>query len=321
MKKQNKKISYVRLSLTSFSGEYRVHTLEQISTFVAVFELGSYSHAAKYLGKSRTTVREHVIAYEDLLGYALFEIEGRKAVPTDKAIQLYQRAKLVEKQNRSLFAQSQTLYETDVHTINICYDVITPLDLIAYIEHQLLSYREDLTVNWLHRTREQALELLIQGTCDIAILPNRGKATAEKEVTWRALGNVEVGFYVGSNSPLLQRKALKLEELMLETQYITENFATFNSNFLSVKLSPKVHTVSNSDLLCELVKFNGWTAMPKRYMTPWVEKGELVEIKLNEVEQSLRFGLNAFFCFGKSDIEEFSLILDWMHDWWDLSSN
>tara|TARA_Y100001960_G_C14754225_1_gene870293 strand:- start:1416 stop:2315 length:900 start_codon:yes stop_codon:yes gene_type:complete len=297
-----------------------MHTLEQISAFVAVYEQGSYSNAAKLLGKSRTTVREHVVAYEDLLGYSLFVINGRKAVPTDKANQLYHRAKLVEKQNRSLFAQSQTLYETDVHTINICYDVITPLSLIAYVEDQVLKYRDDLTVNWLHRTREQALELLMQGTCDMAILPNQGRAIAEKEVTWQALGNVEVGFYVGSNSPLLQRKALKLEELMLDTQYITENFATFNSDFLSVKISPKVHTVSNSDLLCELVKLNGWTAMPKSYMTPWVEKGELVEIKLKEVEQSLRFGLNAFFCFGKSDIEVFACILDWMTEWYLLQT-
>jgi DNA-binding transcriptional LysR family regulator len=292
-----------------------MHTLEQISAFVAVYEQGSYSNAAKLLGKSRTTVREHVVAYEDLLGYSLFVINGRKAVPTDRANQLYHRAKLVEKQNRSLFVQSQTLYETDVHTINICYDVITPLSLIAYVEDKILHYNSDIKVNWQHRTRQRAMELLLSDSCDIAIMPYRGQTSAEKEVTWQGIGSVPVGCFARPDSPLALADDLKIEELMLDTQYLTENFASLHASFAAVRVSPKMHLVSNNDLLCELVKRNGWTVMPKHYMAPWVERGELVELKLKEVSSDITFGLNAFFCFGKSDIEVFGLILDWMTEW------
>lgn len=293
-----------------------MHTLEQISAFVAVYEQGSYSNAAKLLGKSRTTVREHVVTYEDLLGYSLFVINGRKAVPTDKANQLYHRAKLVEKQNRSLFVQSQTLYETEVHTINICYDVITPLSLIAYVEDKLLHYNPDIIVNWQHRTRQRAMDLLLSEDCDIAVMPYRGQVIAEKDVTWRSIGAIEVGCFSRPDSPLAQTNTLRIEELMLDTQYITENFATLSPNFATVKVSPKAHMVSNNDLLCELLMNNGWAVMPKHYMKPWIDRGELVELSLEEVGKDVTFGLNAFFCFGKSDIEVFGLILDWMSEWY-----
>ncbi|OCH41709.1 LysR family transcriptional regulator [Aliivibrio fischeri] len=292
-----------------------MHTLEQVSAFVAVYEHGSYSSAARELKKSRTTVREHVVTYEDLLGYSLFVIEGRKAIPTEKAEQLYHRAKLVEKQNRSLFVQSQALYDSNVHTITIYYDVITPLSLITHIENRVMDYNSDIIINWKHRTRQEAMDKLQEGECDIAIMPYRGQLFAEKEVTWKAIKPIQVGCYASVNSPLALIDDLRLENLMLETQYVTENFATLKLNFASIQVSPKMHTVSNNDLLCELVKQHGWTIMPRHYMTPYVERGELIELNLKELGNNLSFGLNAFYCYGKPDAEVFGLILEWIEEW------
>lgn len=292
-----------------------MHTLEQVSAFVAVYEQGSYSSAARKLKKSRTTVREHVVAYEDLLGYSLFVIEGRKAIPTERAEHLYHRAKLVEKQNRSLFVQSQALYESNVHTITIYYDVITPLSLITYIEKRVMGYNSDIIINWKHRTRQEAMDKLQEGECDIAIMPYRGQLFAEKEVTWKAIKPIQVGCYAGVNSPLALIDDLKIENLMLDTQYVTENFVTLKLNFTSIQVSPKMHTVSNNDLLCELVKQHGWTIMPRHYMTSYIDRGEVVELKLKELGGNVSFGLNAFYCYGKAEVEVFGLILEWIEEW------
>lgn len=292
-----------------------MHTLEQLSAFVAVYEQGSYSSAAKILRKSRTTIREHIVAYEDVLGYDLFIIDGRKAVPTEKASLLYYRAKLVDKQNRSLYVQSQSLYDTDVHTINMCYDVITPMSLIAFIECRLAEYNPHLVINWRHRTRERAMEYLLDGTCDIALMPFRGHIYPEKEVTWTSVAKVEMACFARPNSSLAQTLSLKLEDLMLETQYVTENLASLNISFAQIQVAPKLHVVSNSDLLCELLMHNGWAAMPRHYMQPFVERGQLVELKLEEIGDGVTFGLNAFYCHGKQNIDVFHHILDWISQW------
>lgn len=289
-----------------------MHTFEQINAFVAVFEQGSYSKAAQQLSKSRTTVRELVMAYEDMLGYSLFEIEGKQARPTERANQLYRRAKIVEKQNRSLFTQSKMLFEIDVHTIAICYDVMAPLDLMAKVERKMSQLFPGVSLHWLHRTRQEAMQMILAGEADIALLPSLGQLFAEREVTWRSIGNVDIGCFARPESPLVKKFDLRIEDLLLDTQYVTENFTDLSAMFSASKVSPKLHMVSNNDLLCELLTHQGWAAMPKSYMRPYLERGELVELTFKELNQDLKFGFNAFYCFGKDELPIFAQILNWL---------
>ncbi|WP_122080813.1 LysR family transcriptional regulator [Vibrio coralliirubri] len=290
-----------------------MHTLEQLSAFIAVYEQGSYSQAAKILNKSRTTVREHVMAYEDMVGYPLFDIQGRKAVPSDQAKQLYPRAKTVERQNRDLYVQSQGLFENDVHTINLVYDVITPLALLTSIESKVQQTFPGVVVNWQHRTRERALKMLDNGEADIAIMPNRSSLYPEQPIAWKSIGDVELACFARSDSPLVREPNLTLNHLRLETQYITENMLTLD--IASARISPVLHTVSNSDLLCELLKFGGWAVMPKHYMRHLVESGKVVELKLEELGRGGMFGLNVFFSHGKDNHPIFQQIIRWCVDY------
>ncbi|WP_418642843.1 LysR family transcriptional regulator [Vibrio chaetopteri] len=292
-----------------------MHTFEQISAFVAVFEQGSYNKAALQLSKSRTTVREHVKAYEDMLGYPLFQIVGKQAKPTEKATQLYRRAKIVEKQNRSLYAQSTTLFDTETHTVTICYDVITPIELMMQLEQEIAKNYPEVSIHWLHRTRKEAMNLLLTDKADITLMPYLGQLFAEREVTWKAIGNIEIGCFTRPTSPLANHDDLKIEDLLLDTQYLTENFTDLNTMLSATKVTPKVHVVSNNDLLCELLKHQGWAVMPKHYMKPYIERGELVALSLKELNKQMAFGLNAFYCFGKEDVPIFSKLLDWLSEY------
>ncbi|MBE1275037.1 LysR family transcriptional regulator [Enterovibrio baiacu] len=286
-----------------------MHTLEQLNAFIAVYEHGAYSTAAKMLTKSRTTVREHVMAYEDVLGYSLFEIQGRKAVPTDKAKQLYFYAKVVEKQNLALFAQSQALFNSDIHTLNIAYDVVVPIALMARVEGEVIAHYPTMKVNWLHRTRQEALMMLENGEADFALMPNRGEIFTEIDVTWQTLGDIKLRCYAGANSTLAKASLVTMALLQSETQYITENFINMNMRFTQV--SPRLHVVSNSDLLCELVKHHGWTVMPEHTMTPYLKAGDIVEVSPKEAMAGVSIGLNVFYPRGKDNRAEFAHVIQW----------
>ncbi|MCG3863786.1 MULTISPECIES: LysR family transcriptional regulator [unclassified Photobacterium] len=285
-----------------------MHTFEQLATFIAVYENGSYSGAASALGKSRTTVREHVMAYEDTLGYPLFEIVGKKAVATDKAEQLYFRAKVVEKQSRELFDYSQALFSSDVHTLTITHDVFVPLSFMVETEQSLKQTYPHLVVNWLHRTRQEALAMLKAGTADFALMLNRGKVFAETEIAWKTLGNIHLNCYARRESPLAKMEQISLAHLQSETQYISENFLTLNVDF--AKVSPRLHVVSNNDVLCELIKQDGWAVMPKEYMSAYLSSGQLVELSLQELPGSKMIGLNVFFPIGKDIHPVFTNVIE-----------
>lgn len=294
-----------------------MHTLEQLNAFIMVYEQGSYSAAAKQLGKSRTTVRELVITYEDTIGYSLFIIDGRKAIPSDKAHQLYFHAKVVDKQNRELHCYSQALFEQEVHTINIVHDVIVPLMLMINIEQKIKITYPHLAINWLHRTRQEALIMLQDGQADLAIMPDRGMLFPEAEITWITLGSLHLKCYAGKNSPLVTSKTsnhyateITIHHLQNETQYITENFFSMNMGF--AKVSPKIQIISNNDLLCELLKYNGWAAMPEAYMKNHLKSGDLVEVNIKEISNSRLISLNVYFKVGKDTQELFKNTINWV---------
>ncbi|MGF1770258.1 LysR family transcriptional regulator [Enterovibrio makurazakiensis] len=286
-----------------------MHTLEQLATFIAVYEQGSYSAAAKLLGKSRTTVREHVMAFEDGVGYDLFIIDGRKAIPTEKASKLYFQAKVVDKQNRELHYFSQSLFDSDVHSLTVVHDVFAPLNLMVSIEKRVKEHYPNMVINWLHRTRQEALVMLKEGQADFALMPNRDMAFAETEVTWKTLGHLHLKCYAAKDSPLSAMEAVTIHHLQSETQYISENFLALNVGF--AKISPRFHVVSNHDLLCEMIKQQGWAAMPEDYMQPYLKSGELVELKLKELPKSKMIGLNVFFAIGKDNQKVFADTIDW----------
>lgn len=289
-----------------------MHTLEQLTTFIVVYEKGSYSAAAKQLGKSRTTVREHVMAFEDGVGYSLFVIEGRKAIPTDKASKLYFQAKVVEKQNRELYHFSQALFDSDVHSVTIVHDVFAPMTMMVNIEEKIRQHYPNITVNWLHRTRPEALEMLNEGSADLALMPNRDMVFAETEVTWRSIANLQLKCFASVSSPLAALEEVTINELQGQTQYLTENFLALDVGF--AKVSPRRHVVSNHDLLCELIKRDGWAVMPTDYLLPYLNSGELVELNIKESPTGKVIGLNVFFAIGKDTQQEFADIIDWFEE-------
>jgi LysR family transcriptional regulator, nitrogen assimilation regulatory protein len=65
-------------------------TLRQIRSFVAVFEEGSFTGAAKREGATQSGVSQHVRQLEDRLGIALFERDRRGVTPTLQGERYYQ---------------------------------------------------------------------------------------------------------------------------------------------------------------------------------------------------------------------------------------
>ncbi len=287
-----------------------MHTLEQLLAFTLVYEQGSYSAAAKLLGKARTTVREHVMAYEDSLGYELFSIEGKRAVPTSHARQLYFHAKIVERQNRELYRLSQALFDREVERLTFVYDVCMPLQLAASIEQQVAESPPGLPINWLHRTRSEAIEMLLDGSADFAVMPNKGRMMAEAELNWRFLGNIRISGYKGATTHLSCGDTVSIPELQNHTQYITENLMALELDF--VRVSPQLQVVSNNDLLCHLLQSGGWAAMPDHYMEPYVNSGKVEAFELIEASQGYSLGLNVFFAPGKDKARLNSNIIRWM---------
>ena len=70
-------------------------SMDQLESFVAAAEQGSFSGAARLLKKAQSAVSTHVANLETDLGIALFDRTGRNPVLTEAGARLLPEAKLI----------------------------------------------------------------------------------------------------------------------------------------------------------------------------------------------------------------------------------
>ncbi|CCN34258.1 putative Transcriptional regulator, LysR family protein [Vibrio nigripulchritudo SO65] len=268
-------------------------TRDQIVSFCAVYECGSYSAAARRIGRDRSTVREHVTILEDSIGVELFDIEGRSAVPTNAAKQLYPRGAAISRQIEEFEKAALNSFDQEILILNIYHDAMIPSSLIAHIERNIRQQYPQTQLNWLHRSRQEAMEDLISGQAHLALMPIKMMVRPDKEVNFINLGRVPLSIYVGADSPLTKRSDVRITDLQIEKQYILENHS--DTGLQGAKVSPNSSIVSNNDVVIELLKHNGWAALPDELATPFCQLGHISKIDCFEVASTINYNICVFF--------------------------
>ncbi len=113
--------------------------LENIISFIAVVEEGSFSAAARKLGKSQSTVSTAVQNFESDLGFNVFNREHSKVWLTDKGERLFHLALPVASKYRDLVMNAQKMNMSD----QVIYRVgIDPLVFNNNVKKTLLAFSE-----------------------------------------------------------------------------------------------------------------------------------------------------------------------------------
>ncbi len=291
-----------------------MHTLEQLMAFSAVYKHKSYSGAGRALRKDRTTVRDLVKAYEDVLGMELFTIQGRKAIPTKYAINLIEQAHLVIRQNEKLVHLSQAMFEHKIVELNIGYDEDFPAKILSLVEQNMLKAYPELKINWLHRNRKHGLDQIVSGEIDFVVMSAKGKIDPEQPVVFKHLGFLSYGLYVGAKTELAAKSQLSLEDLQLEIQYIGET--TFKGGGLIKAFSSRTRIIGSNTLIVEMLRNQGWALLPRIQMEEFVENNILVKMKSSLLVNDVKVPFSAFHRIG---MESQPLIMDLMN-WFEQLS-
>lgn len=136
-------------------------SLDQWRAFQAVIEEGGYARAAERLQKSQSAVSYAITQLETALGVAVFELQGRKAVPTAGGEQLYRRAKLLLEQALRLEHSAECLSMKVEPLVRLAIDQLIPS---AAVLRCLESFVEEFP-----NTRIEILESVLSGTEDALI--------------------------------------------------------------------------------------------------------------------------------------------------------
>lgn len=141
--------------------------LRQIETFRAAVEEGSFSGAAKRLQVSQPTISKVIDSLERNLGYALFRREGRRVLPTVKAMALYREVVSAWRGLDRLSTVAQTLREPAAGRIVVGANPSLSSGFIQKIIARFLQTRPNVEVSLECDSGRNLVQGVLSGTIDI----------------------------------------------------------------------------------------------------------------------------------------------------------
>jgi DNA-binding transcriptional LysR family regulator len=145
-------------------------TLDQLRTFIAAAEQGSFSAAGRKLRRAQSVVSQTLANLEIQLGLTLFDRSARYPVLTEDGRALLQDARAVADQMDSLKARAKTLREGLEPELSLVIDVMYPM---SELTAAVAAFRENFPHTPLRLAVEAlgaVIEPVLQGICQIGIV-------------------------------------------------------------------------------------------------------------------------------------------------------
>ncbi len=146
-------------------------TLEQWRALIAVVEAGGYAQAAQRLNKSQSAVTYAVQKIEEMLGVAVFEIQGRKAQLTGTGKLLYRRALSLIEEAGLMERAAKTLSAGWEAELSIAVEILFPSWLLFDCLAKFGEESPNTRIEVLESVISGTSEALLQHRADIAISP------------------------------------------------------------------------------------------------------------------------------------------------------
>ena len=264
--------------------------LKNLSTFVHVAELGSFSRAAERLGYSQPTISVQIRQLEEELGFRLFDRIGHAV-------------RLTEKGHDALLYAQQVCHICDQMTAESADGA--PRETLLRI-----ATSDSLSASFLQRCfsmiREQypaiRLTMLTAGTDELLRLLDRNEVdficTLDSHVyntSYRIAGEEKIGvhFVLSADHPLAAKETLTIDDLPAQDFLLTEQGMSYRRLLdqwlakYNVEIRPVLET-GQADLICDLVQAGqGISFLPDYITEEAAERGHIKRLNLEGFQPDL----------------------------------
>lgn len=259
---------------------------EAVAVFLAVLDTGSFSAAARQLGRVPSAVSMAIANLEAELALELFDRRGREPKPTAQALAL-------EPQARLMMAQLQQL---NTQALELSQGLETRLTLV--IAPELLSTRwvnslqvlaqefPSLEVQVITAPQTDALRLLHEGGAQLALVFQRPAADGRE--SFQEVGRETLVAVIARTNPLLQTLSptgeLRDDQLRPIRQVMVGSRSKDDSNAPGGPFcitSEHYWRVDHPEAALHMVLAGlGWAWLPRAFVQPYINGQMLVELPI-----------------------------------------
>ena len=249
-------------------------SLESLHLLVAVAECGSFSAAARGLGKAQSAVSTAMANLEIDLGLTLFDRSGRLPRLTAPGERMVAEARALLAQQGQLQALAAELAAGIEARLTLAIDDESLLPWLTPVLEQLAAAYPLLELELLFPMMEDLSDMLLTGRAQLAI-GYQGLVTPVA-LTRFGLGRMAMPLVVAPDHPLTQLSAPGLEDLRQHRQLMVtaRQPGTERERF---RLSTAIWWVEGDLGVLELVKRGlGWATVPAFLLTDALAHGDVV---------------------------------------------
>ena len=261
--------------------------LDQVPLFLAVLDHGSFSAAARRLGRVPSAVSMAMGQLEAELGMALFDRTGREPQPTAAAKALEPQARLLMQQLLQLNQQAQALHEGLETRLTLA--IAPELLASAWADdlRPVVAQFPTLAVEVLAAPQDDALELLHAGRAQLALVFER--PTLDGREDFHEMGHETLVAVMSPRHPLWEPMQAQSEghidmaQLAAARQVLvaSRDPALTDTRFV---LSHHLWRADSHEAARALIAAGlCWGWLPQSLVEPHIHSGELLRIPLTNI--------------------------------------
>ncbi|WP_421525393.1 LysR family transcriptional regulator [Pseudomonas yamanorum] len=265
---------------------------DSVELFLAVVDKGSFSAAARSLGKVPSAVSMGIANLEAELGYPLFDRTHREPVPTALAIGLLPQARLIADQFKQLQVHALQLSQGLESKLSI--GVVTELDtrrLLAAIgevsrhypllEIEVLTAPQDEVLHWLHSGRV-SVGLTFAGLSVNAL------------ERFQFVGSEQLIACISPLHPKFQGSGEPFLEDLVQVRQILVASADLPLSDSRPLIGQSCWRTDSLGMALDMVEAGfGWGNFPLSAVAPLLDAGRLKRLSFGNIENGLAMVVNA----------------------------
>ncbi|EJG0762945.1 LysR family transcriptional regulator [Vibrio parahaemolyticus O5:K30] len=236
-------------------------TIEQLQAFVATSESGSFSAAARKLGRAQSVISQHIMNMELDCGVDLFDRSGRYPKLTENGHALMPYAQAAISQLDRLNNKATQLFSAQASELVLAIDEGIPLTRLPDVLKNLEQQFPQLQVECLTASSPDIIELVKSERATTGIVLS--DLQMPRHIDFTNLGNIAFDVYVSSDHPLAAQRITHIDQLKQYRQLVIRSKSA-EPGSLNQALSPDIWYADNYYILLELAnKGFGWCFLPE----------------------------------------------------------
>ncbi|WP_431285247.1 LysR family transcriptional regulator [Humitalea sp. 24SJ18S-53] len=255
-------------------------TLDQMRTFLAAVDEGSFSAAGRKLGRAQSVVSQTLANLEGQIGVRLFDRAARRPVLTDEGRALVVEARAVTGRMDAFKARAASLAGGLEAEVSIVVDVMFPMFVLTHAIGDFQAHFPDTALRVYVESLGAVTQPVVDGRCAFAVmsaLPDMPVSLVREQLQMFRLIHV-----AAAHHPLAAISGpVPTEELARHVQLVLTDRSSLTAGREFGVFSPRTWRLADlgakhAFLLAGL----GWGGMPADRVEADLAAGTLVELRL-----------------------------------------